>query len=98
MRHERILNRPDGSRVRINVTLSVEWNRDEVRWDFSVYHCAPRKRTWTTPVNHDDYSWRDLDREQRRAEDKRRCLTLASESEVLETMNELLQSIKPVIK
>lgn len=97
MRHEKIIKRPDGSRVKITVTLNTQSHRNEAYWNFMCHVCEPRKRTWTTPVNHDDYSWRDLNHDDRVAEDKRRCLTLASEEEVLDAMQELLQSIKPVI-
>lgn len=95
MKHEKIIKRDDGSRVRITVELAVEWNRDESRWSFVVHSCDKGKRTWRTPVNHDDFSWRKLGTEERREEDQRRSLTLASREEVEQVMLELWQKIKP---
>lgn len=97
MRHEKIIKRPDGSRVRITVTLDTESYKTTARWGFMCDVCEKGKRTWTTPVNRDDYSWRRLSAEDRIAENKRRCLTLASEEEVLEVMQELMALIKPSI-
>ena len=95
MKHEKIIKREDGSRVRITVSLLVEWSRSEPRWSFVVHRCEKGKRTWTTPVNHDDYSWRKLGMEEKRNEDHRRSLTLASKDEVESAMIELWEAIKP---
>lgn len=95
MKHEKIIKRDDGSRVRITVELVVEWCRNEARWSFVVHSCDKGKRKWKTPVNHDDYSWRKLGMEERREEDHRRSLQLASPQEVEEAMLELWQKIKP---
>lgn len=95
MKHEKIIKRDDGSRIRITVTLSIDWHRDEPTWGFIVHKCDKGKRTWITPVDHDEYRWRRLGVEARRAEDHRRSLTLASEGEVESAMTELWQKIKP---
>lgn len=95
LKHEKIIKRDDGSRVRITVELAVEWSCPEARWSFVVHSCEKGKRIWRTPVNHDDFSWRRLGAEERREEDNRRSLQLASSQEVEEAMMELWQKIKP---
>lgn len=97
MKHEKIIRRDDGSRVKIEVRLICEYTRDYPQWSFQCYRCERGKRTWTTGVNHDDYSWRRLSHEERLAEDRRRSLLLASEAEVAETMRELIALIVPSV-
>jgi len=97
VKHEKIIRREDGSRVKITVELVCEWFRSEPLWTFICHRCGPNKRTWTTPVNHDDYSWRGLSSEDRDKEDRRRSLLLASEDEVLQVMRELLAKIEPKV-
>ncbi len=97
MKHEKIIRRDDGSRVKIEVQLICEYTRDKPQWQFKCFHCAPGKRTWTTAVNHDDYSWRRLGHDERQTEDRRRSLLLASEDEVADVMRELVSKIVPVV-
>lgn len=97
MRHEKILKRPDGSRVKIEVCLVTDWTRDDQNWRFECYHCPPRKRSWTSAINTDDYSWRKLDQAGRDVENRRRSLTLATETEVAEAMRELIKKLAPVV-
>lgn len=97
MKHEKIIRRDDGSRVKIEVQLICEHTRTAPQWSFKCYRCEPGKRTWTTSVNHDDYSWRRLSHEEQQAEDRRRSLLLASEGEVAETMRELIALIVPSV-
>ena len=96
MKHEKIIKRADGSRVRITVELRVEWlGVDPVRWSFATHRCAKGKRTWVTFVNHDDYSWRKLSDKERSEEDERRSLLLATKPEVESVMLELWEKVKP---
>jgi len=97
MKHEKIIRRDDGSRVKIEVQLICEYTRTSPQWSFKCYRCEPGKRTWITGVNHDDYLWRRLGHEERQAEDRRRSLLLASEAEVAETMRELIALIVPSV-
>lgn len=97
MRHEKIVKRPDGSRVKIEVRLITDWTFDAQSWSFECYSCPPRKRSWTSAVNTDDYSWRKLDQAGRDAESRRRNLTLATEEEVAEAMRELIQKLTPIV-
>lgn len=97
MRHEKVIRRDDGSRVKIEVRLICEYTERAPRWSFQCDRCEPGKRTWKTSVDHDDHSWRRLSHTERQMEDRRRSLLLASESEVAEAMRELLEKIVPVV-
>ena len=98
MRHQKIIKRDNGDRVRITVELVVDWSMTEPRWTFVTHFCEPKKRTWKSYVNHDDFSWRSLDRKGRHDEDVKRSLKIASKEEVLEAMNELWHKVKPSLQ
>lgn len=97
MRHEKIIKRPDG-RVKIEVDLFMDtYFGSKHRWSFRTYWCPKGKRTWTTHVNHDDFSWRRLTSEQRIEEDHRRCLKLATPEEIHTAMLELWEKFRPSV-
>lgn len=96
MKHEKIIRRSDGSRIRIKVELTIEWNNSEPRWSFITHKCEKGKRTWRTHVDTDCYQWRRLSREDREKENERRSLILATREEVNEVMIELWEAVKPV--
>lgn len=93
MNHEKILRRDDGSRVKIKVWF-FEY-RGKLDWRFQTFVCQKGKRTWTSPVNRDDYAWRKLNQEDRKTENIRRSLTLASPEEVHEALLEAWELLKP---
>lgn len=97
MTHEKILKRPDGSRVKVVVELICDFDNRPYRWKFTCHHCAKGKRTFISAHNDDDYLWRRLGPTARDVEERRRYLTLATEEEVRGVMLELLAKIKPVV-
>ena len=96
MRHTKTFLRADGSKVRISVTLTVEFTQSTPRYDWDVYTCGPRKRTFLGVLNRDDYSWRALDRDARNAADLQRKLQHVTMTEVQETALELWAMVQPV--
>lgn len=60
---EKILKREDGSKIKINVYISVDTFRVFKR--ISVYRCEPGKRTFKDVHDSDDYRWRSLNPEER---------------------------------
>ena len=47
MTHEKIVKRPDGTRIKIIVSLYTDLARNETRWNnFGTLVCDPRKRKW----------------------------------------------------
>lgn len=57
MRSELIIQRTDGSKIKIEVTIYV--NAD-TRYNISLWTCAHRKRTWINISVTDDYRYRNL--------------------------------------
>jgi hypothetical protein len=95
MRHEKILKRQDGSRVRILVEFRVEWSASKPVWDFVVYACEKGKRTWTAPCNDNDYWFRGLSMEDQAKLKREKSLMLASVEEVESAMLELWETLRP---
>ncbi len=94
MRHVTEIRRVDGTRVKITAQLYIEISGG-VKYSFSVFTRAPRKRTWVNAVNHDDYTWRRLSHAEREAEDTRLKLLHVTAEEVQQAYLNLWQSIRP---
>lgn len=91
--YEKIIKRDDGLRVKIR-TWYFEY-QGKLEWRFQTSVCPKGKRTWTSPVNHDRYAWRQLNQEDRKADDICQFLTLASPEEVYDAMLEAWQLLRP---
>ena len=46
MRHEKIFNREDGSKVMVDVSLYTDGLRNKFHWDFNVAIKGKGKKTW----------------------------------------------------
>jgi hypothetical protein len=88
---EKILEREDKSKVKIECDLQIE--RHEVRWRFEVYTCAPRKRTWINTHSTDDHKWRILDRLEREEYKHNKQLSVCTLEEMRNVAAELLSQI-----
>lgn len=95
MNHEKIFSRADGSRIKIIVSLSVEFMRDEIKWDYSVLACEPRKRTWRGVLSSDDYEYRKLPIKERGERIKREYLNFVTKEEIISAQTELWEKLKP---
>ena len=94
MTHEKIFKRPDGSRVKVEVTFWCD-SRDGANYRFQVSKCLPGKRTFISPTSTDDYEWRKLSMPERIAFNVRKYLEIATPAEILETKLELWNKLKP---
>lgn len=92
-RHQKEIKRTDGSKVRITVEVRIDYR--ECKYSFSVDTCQPRKLTWVSAVDHNDYSWRRLSPEDRQSEDTRRKLLHVTLEEVQSLAEELWQGLQP---
>jgi hypothetical protein len=97
MKHEKIIRRDDGSRVKIEVLLSLGVYSDAVEWRFATYKCEKGKRTWQTAIDPFAYELRGLADRDKKARERHLKLQLATEEEVEAVMLELLAKIKPVV-
>ncbi len=60
MRHEKIIKRADGSRVKIVVNLYTPLYTEKYNYKTEVFTCQPGKRTFYDTVNEDDYRYMAL--------------------------------------
>lgn len=95
MRHEKILKREDGSKVKIVVKYSCDYITNGPSWQVDVYLCAPRKRTWELVVDENKYSFRALNKNDRIAEVMRVTLCHVTQEEVMGAMYEVWLQLKP---
>lgn len=95
MRHEKILKRKDGSKVKIVVKYSCDYIGRGPNWQVDVYQCEPRKRTWLQVVDRNKYSFRALSEEARVAEVMRVTLCHVTQEEVMGAMYEVWLQLKP---
>ena len=97
MKHEKIIRRDDGSKVRIIVELRVELFRDSHSWEFSVDLCQKGKRTWLSSCDIDVYQSRRMEAGQFAIAKQKAALKYVSEQEVELAMLELWEKIRPKI-
>jgi hypothetical protein len=95
MRHEKVLKRADGSRVRINVEVLLDWSRKGTEWSFTVQRCEKGKRTWMSPCVDNDYAFRRLSQEAKEQWSREKYLALASAEEIESVMLELWGKMRP---
>jgi hypothetical protein len=73
----------------------LEWPWSKVGWNFEVEICPPRKRKWLGCIDTDDYNYRKLDWDDRRKYALQKYLEYATEDEIMATLAELWESLKP---
>jgi hypothetical protein len=97
MRHEKIIKRSDGSKVRINIEFRAEWSRRTAEWSFSVDYCEKGKRTYFPSCNVDSYEFRKLSPPQKAQAIREESLKRASPEEIESAMLELWETLKPSV-
>lgn len=97
MRHEKILKRQDGSRVRIVAELHIGYTDSKPRWSFYAMTCEPGKRTWRSACDTDSYSYRNLDMAERLLAVRDAALSVATKDEIESAMLELWEIVKPSV-
>lgn len=98
MNVEKILERTDGSKVKITVSVTIDWSDSLPRWNFYVHTLAPKKKKWTCPHSTNDYTWRGLDRINRRIYEENKYYQFVTKAEVQDVKLELWNKIKPTIE
>lgn len=95
MKHEKIIRRDDGSKVRIIVELRVELFQELHSWLFNVDLCEKGKRTWFSSCDIDEYQSRRMKADQFVMAKQKAALKYVSEQEVELVMLELWEKIRP---
>jgi len=94
MKHEKIIKREDGSRVKIVVDVVAISHRD-IEFRSYVLFCEKGKRTWRGTYDANLHSYRKLSMEDRRELERKSQFSVTSEKEVLDAKLELWQKLKP---
>lgn len=95
MKHEKILRRDDGSRVKIEVLLNTDSYRSGFGYTSRVFSCEKGKRTWVGTYNHDCHMYRKLSMDERIRFQYDSQFNLVLETELQEVRLELWDKIKP---
>lgn len=93
-RHEKIIKRKDGSRVRIIVDL-IDFSYGNPTYRAIIHICEKRKRTWRSTFDSNCYAYRELSMEERRKHEHESQLKFISEDELLQAKLELWETLKP---
>jgi len=97
MYHEKIIKREDGTHYQIRVDVYIEnYNSDGAKYRVSLYKRLPKKRSWYSVNNTDDYTWRKLNHVEREAYEKKLQLEHVTPEEIMQAKLELWEKIKPV--
>lgn len=93
MRHEEIIKRPDGSKVRIDVYFWL--NHDKPRYDVNVYRCDKGKRTWRGCYDEQSYEYRRLSIEDRQGFKFQKQKEFVSDEEIIQAQMVIWNKLKP---
>lgn len=92
MKHEEILKRPDGSSVKIEVTLNID-SRD-VNWRLWVSTRNKGFKKWKDVVDTDDYFYRKIEFGKREAYCLEEFQKHVTAQEIYDAKKRLIDSIK----
>lgn len=96
MRHEKVIKREDGTRVKITVELiSYRFVDKALTYDVNVTYCEKGKKTWQPVYDTDSFNYRKLSIEERREFIDAQKLLAATPAEILSAKLELWEKIKP---
>lgn len=93
MRHDKIIRREDGSRVRISVDVRMDFG--DSHYSFNASKCEKGKRTFISPHSDNDYIWRALNTADRREYQNTKYYSICTPLEVYYAYLELWDKAKP---
>ena len=94
-KYERIIKRPDGSRVKITAAFDPGNRYGEFEYNAVVEVCAPGKRKFSEPVT-ETYDYRKMSLDERRLYRQQQYLTVATADEIISVKMELWRTLRPV--
>lgn len=97
MRHDKIIKRPDGSKVNISIHFWMESFSTKKNYDVSISICEPKKRTFHYVNDTDNYTWRKLSHEEKNAYEHEINIKYATPEEIQLAKEELWQLLKPTL-
>lgn len=98
MKHEKIIKRDNGDRVKISVTFTTtNYSEQQYKWGCEVEVAPNRKRKFENVVNTDDWDYRRQSfPDGRNAWAARKHLEYATADEIHQVKLELWEMLKPV--
>ena len=94
MNFEKIIKRDDGSKVSIRVRFWINTTRPE--YDFYVYTCGKRKRTYQHCFDMDRWEFRSLSMEDGRTYTQKEYLKFVSQEEINTAKLDAWQLLNPL--
>ena len=96
MKHEKIVKKEDGSRVKITVSMSTDsWRFSDINYHISVDTCEPRKRTFKPAVDDTSYLYRSLSMDDRREHCLKKNIEIAGKDNINAAIIECWEKAKP---
>ena len=96
MRHSKIFKRENGTQYRISIELYL-YAGSNVYWKIQVHFRVKGKRKWYDVHDGDDYGYRGLSMEDRRANVTKRYLEVVTADEIHKAKLELWEMLKPEV-
>ena len=94
MRHEKIIKREDGKRIKITIRLFIDWNYSGYRVD-AVGSCKKGKRKFESVFDEDDYKFRELNMDDRQKYKMDRFLECVTREEIDLAKSETWEKVSP---
>lgn len=91
MNIEKVFKREDGSKIKLGISLYS--NLGSIDRNIYVYICEKNKRTFRDVHNSDDYSWRALNPEDRKAHILKTQLQYVTVEEINQLCRDLTEDI-----
>jgi hypothetical protein len=97
---ERVLKRQDGTQYKIMVSLTITgYDSKSYSWKFQVFYRNKGKKNWLTiPYDLPEYRLRQLSLKEQRDYINNNYFNFVSKEEVIEVMNQYLETLKPNIE
>lgn len=95
MRNETILERTDGSKVKIETRAYYDQLTDSMKYDIEVYVLGTKKRKWEPSFDSNALSYRKLDPPQRRNYEHEQNLGFVTLEEIKAAQMSLWEKMKP---
>ena len=93
MNHEKIITKENGDKVKINVSVYLNYNTAVYKLSLSL---LPKGKRKFVQISFDGYEYRQLNMEQRREYELKEYLKEVSENDIYQAKIELWEKLKPI--
>lgn len=96
MKHEKILDRPDGSKIKLICCLNQNWYENTHEYSVSLFYTKGKGKTFHQ-LEYDSYTYLRLSKAEQKEYEERELLKHITPAELLGVKMELWNMLKPVI-